>query len=131
MPRILLIEDDRHLRCALTSMLEQFGYEVEPATNAEAGLQLFRDRGARLVITDLLMNGSNGIDVVVAIAHGPQPVPVIVISGAELELLEHAKVLGATAVLQKPFTADELLGVLGAAFKHAPPALPSYPPDLP
>jgi DNA-binding NtrC family response regulator len=128
MPRILLIEDNGSLRRVLSALLEEFGHEVELAASTEVGLWIFHERGAELVITDLVMEGGSGLQVVVAIAHGSRPVPVIVTSGADSDLLESAKLLGATAVLQKPFTRDELHAALEGALRQRPRVVPG---DLP
>ncbi len=119
MRRILLIDDNPIVLRVIAAMLERFDYEVIPAIDGEEGLRLFRERGAHVVITNLVMTGCNGIEVVVAVSHGPRSVPVIAMSEGEPDLLDDAKLVGAAAVLQKPFTSDELLTALQSALTQA------------
>ena len=52
MPRILIIDDEGVVRDALKAVLPQRGFEVSVATEAEAGLRMFKEEGAALVILD-------------------------------------------------------------------------------
>jgi DNA-binding response OmpR family regulator len=117
--RILLIDDNAALRQALTLVLERAGYAVRGAADGNAGLRLLWEHGADLVITDVQMPDGNGIEVVIAIRRGPNPVPVLAISGdgrrGEDHILRDAKRLGAVGFLHKPFTMEELLAAVRAA----------------
>jgi DNA-binding response OmpR family regulator len=118
--RILIIDNDPLVRRGLAAMLDRSAYEVEGAANGDIGLRVYRRRGANLVITDLTLTGITGIEVIVAIVHGPRPAPVIAMCGADSDELEHAKLVGASATLQKPFTADELFAVIHATLARPP-----------
>jgi CheY-like chemotaxis protein len=121
MHRVLLIDDDELVRRALTALLEHAGYEVQPASDADSGLRLFREQGADLVLTDLQMPDRGGIEVVLAVRYGPRPVPVIAMSGSDeprgLEALRDAAMVGAVAFLRKPFTGEELAAAVRAALE--------------
>lgn len=58
------------------------------------GVSVYRKRGAHLVITDVTLTRLTGIELIVAIVRGPRPAPVIAISGADSDELEHAKLWG-------------------------------------
>ncbi|MYK59598.1 MAG: response regulator, partial [Rhodospirillaceae bacterium] len=60
--RILLIDDDDLLRAAIGDLLESGGYDVASAGAGDAGLKLFRSARPDLVITDLTMPETDGID---------------------------------------------------------------------
>jgi len=60
---ILVVEDDSDLRSYLTDVLRSLGYRVTAAPNAEAALELLRsNRTVDLLLTDIVMPGSNGRD---------------------------------------------------------------------
>ena len=68
MARILLIDDDEAVRRPTARLLELMGHEVLTAEHGEAGLRVWRERGADLVITDVCMPGMNGLEVIVGCA---------------------------------------------------------------
>ena len=116
MARILLIEDNHAVRGMLAERLVLAGHTVVEAGNGRDGLDLFRQAGADLVITDLVMPEIEGLEVVRQLRNAHSPVNVIAISGGGLApaaiYLEAARLLGATRVLHKPFTAAVLLAAI-------------------
>src|SRR5947209_19244394 len=62
-PTILLIEDELQLRENLQILLQSAGYQVTTAANGEEGLQQLRAHPFDLVITDLVMSGLDGFQV--------------------------------------------------------------------
>src|SRR5699024_7554513 len=59
---ILLVDDDPNLRRLLALRIKSAGHEVSTAENAAAALKALREKVIDCVITDLLMDGMNGID---------------------------------------------------------------------
>ncbi|MDE0705407.1 MAG: response regulator [Rhodospirillaceae bacterium] len=115
--RILLIDDDDLLRAAIGELLESSGYTVASAGSGDAGLAMFRTARPDLVITDLSMPGPDGIDVVRALSGAvPRPRIIAISGGAErldsLSGLRRAQAVGADRILEKPFRANALLGVV-------------------
>ena len=106
--RILLIDDDDLLRAAIGDLLESGGYIVASAGAGDAGLEMFRTARPDLVITDLTMPETNGIDIVRTLSEeSPRP-RIIVISGGgqqvdSLSSLRRAQILGADRILEKSF----------------------------
>lgn len=124
MRRILVIEDEPSLRSALVRMLGQAGYDVAEAANGADGLELWRASGADLVLTDIQMAEKNGIEVVVELRAFAPALPVVAMSGGarsqDLDLLGDAELVGAVALLHKPFTYNELITTVAAALREAP-----------
>jgi DNA-binding response OmpR family regulator len=116
MARILLIEDNDALRTMLAEVLALAGHTVVEAGNGRNGLDLFRQAGADLVITDLVMPEIEGLEVVRQLRNAHAPVNVIAISGGgrapAAVYLEAARLLGAARVLHKPFTTAVLLAAI-------------------
>jgi CheY-like chemotaxis protein len=117
MALILIIDDDDAIRRTLTRLLERMGHQVVAAEHGEAGLTLWRERGADLVITDICMPGINGLEVIIQFrAFSPDLAILAMSGGAEslgLDLLGTAAQAGAIRVLPKPFTLEELESAVG------------------
>jgi two-component system chemotaxis response regulator CheY len=113
------MEDDDALRGLVARVLTSAGYEVAEAPDGATGLRLWREGGADVVLTDLHMPDTNGIEVLLELRSFAPKLPVIAMSGGQraldLDLLGSAKLLGAVSVLTKPFTKGDLLAVVAAA----------------
>lgn len=113
--RLLIVDDEESIRFALKEVLEQFGYEVVVADGVAPALTLCRMQPGliRLIITDLMMPGGDGWDLVREIRGA---VPVIICSGlAQTVSAEEALRAGVHSVLAKPFTAPVLLREIAGA----------------
>jgi len=111
--RILVIDDDDQVRDVLRQMLEHEGYEVEDASDGSAGLQLFREKGIDLVITDILMPGMGGVETIMELRLLSPSVKVIAISGGDHIAPEYylnvIKNLDTSYELKKPISRNDLL----------------------
>jgi len=120
---ILVIEDDPQISDALARLLSESGHQVTTAAGGAAGLRLWREQGAGLVLTDIRMPGMSGIDVILQLRAEAPRLPVIVMSGGDRsgdrDLLGMVGLLGAVAVLPKPFTMDELDAAIAAALRRS------------
>jgi DNA-binding response OmpR family regulator len=113
--RILLIEDQDLIRGLLRDTLELAGHTVIEAPNGADGLDLFRQAGADLVITDIVMPDKDGLEVVRALREQVPPVNIIAISGAgdsAEDYLDRAYRMGAVKVLRKPFPLAALIAAI-------------------
>ena len=123
--RILLIEDDAQVRGALSRVLTRSGHQVTTAGNGAVGLRLWREHGADLVLTDIQMPETDGIEVILQLRTYAPHLPVIAMSGGDrsgdLDLLGDARLLGAVALLKKPFSADALTRAIAAAVENSNP----------
>jgi len=111
---ILVVEDDHAVRQLMVESLEALGYQVSQAADGEAGLrELHRDLPS-LMITDYLMPGMTGAELV-SIANREFPgLPMVIATGyADMQAIE--QVIGANTVLRKPFQLNELAAVVSKA----------------
>ncbi len=117
MPRVLVIDDDADTRALLEQMLTNAGYEVVLAADGREGVALNRANPADLVITDLYMPTQEGLETITQLRKHFPDVKIIAMSGktAGATMLPVAKRLGAVAVLNKPFLANELLAAVQRA----------------
>ena len=120
MATILIIDDEELIRVFLRSTLEAAGYEVTEAANGRQGLELYRHRQTDLVITDILMPELNGLDMLLELTREFLHAKVIAISGAgaEKNVLDVAKLLGARQTFQKPLSLPQLLGAVRYELDH-------------
>lgn len=123
--RILLVEDNDHLRVALCRMLEQAGYIVSEAENGEVALDILALGHFDLVVTDLLMPEKEGIETIAAVRRQNPEMPIIAISGGGcLEpqaYLDAAVEFGADAALAKPFGKEPFLATIAQAIQSRLP----------
>jgi DNA-binding NtrC family response regulator len=109
---ILLVEDDGAVRTFLKELLEKHGYRVLPAEDqaaALAGVQAYAEP-IHLIITDVVMPGGTGPELVRALAQLRPGLPALYISGyADAVLQQEATPPKAGEFLQKPFSSDDLL----------------------
>ena len=119
MALILVVDDDPGIRRSLERVLHSRGHRTLLAVDGGEGLRVWREHGADLVMLDIHMPDTDGIEVLVQLRGSAPGLPVIVMSGGDqtsrLDLLADAKLLGAWAVLRKPYTLDEVLGLVTRA----------------
>jgi CheY-like chemotaxis protein len=100
-PRILLVDDNTIVRDMLVDLVESLGYHTDAAAGGEEALALF-DRGHYgMVLTDLLMPGMSGWDVLAALRQRDPHVPVVIVTGSPVVGDPRASQPG-VAVLKKP-----------------------------
>jgi CheY-like chemotaxis protein len=116
---ILVVEDDEELRPMLVSILQDEGYQVQEAGSGYQALQHVRETFFDLIITDVRMQGMDGLETAEAI-HRLQPdVPVIVITGfAHQDVPLRAIRQGAFDYLHKPFQLRNLLAAVERALNN-------------
>jgi CheY-like chemotaxis protein len=110
---ILIADDHAPLRAVMEDCLGAQGYRVRAVANGKAAKELLAAHSVRLVVTDIFMPESDGLELVMHLRRAkPQPA-VLAISGgdvAEPELfLRAARHMGVHATLEKPFTVPVLL----------------------
>jgi excisionase family DNA binding protein len=116
--RIMIVDDDEEYSKMLETMLRRlpFQLEIEIATSGfRAGFKA-KQNVPDLLLLDIRMSGISGIDVASTIKDDPETsgVRIIAMTGyADDESSERMKQAGAETVLQKPFTAEELVAAIG------------------
>ncbi len=116
MTKLLVVDDQQNMRTALAMMLRGAGYEVDEAASGVQGAELGSAGAYDAVVTDLRMEGCDGLDVLRAIKRAQPMTEVIVMTAwGTIESAVEAMRLGACDYLQKPFGEDELLLKLAKA----------------
>jgi PAS domain S-box-containing protein len=112
---ILLVDDEAAIRASLRLMLETHDYEVMVAADGVEALRLWeqhRDR-VRLVMTDLMMPGMNGIVLMRELRGRSPQLPLVASTGLNHDRnLEELAALGVDDLLRKPFAPRDVLEVL-------------------
>lgn len=108
--RILVVDDQRSMRATLSMLLRSNGYEVDEADSGEMGQEMGAAGAYDLVLTDLRMEGSDGL-AVLRVVKQQQPLTEVIVMTAygTIESAVEAMRLGATDYIQKPFAEEELL----------------------
>jgi DNA-binding response OmpR family regulator len=105
MARILIIEDDLQMLELLQHTLMLEGYDVIGTLNGDEGMTLYRKMEFDLIITDLFLPDTQGLEIILKLRKEGNKI--IAISGA-LASLELARRLGAHYSFAKPFSINEL-----------------------
>ena len=117
-PTILLIEDERQLRNDLQLLLQSAGYQVTIAANGVQGMQHIREQVFDLVITDLIMPGMDGFQVMDYLRdHDPETVVVAITGYVSTESAIRALRKGAYDYLAKPLDVDLMYSVVERALE--------------
>jgi CheY-like chemotaxis protein len=122
--RILLAEDDREMRLLVAEALRRDGWDVTEAWDGAHLLDMVFRHGysgrVAVVISDVRMPGISGLDVLAAIRRRDAAVPVVLITAfGSGDVRTEARRLGATAVLDKPFTLDKLRNLVASCARIA------------
>jgi len=119
MTRILLVEDEPDLADPLAFLLRREGYEVEIAEDGPAALAAFRERGADIVLLDLMLPGMPGTEVCRQI-RSTSAVPIIMLTAKDSEVdIVVGLELGADDYVTKPYSSRELLARMRAVLRRA------------
>ena len=122
-PRILVVDDDPDIQDYFGFFLEDNGYLVKSAENAEIALQLIEDFAPDVVLIDVMMPGRSGLDLLVTLRRHPRwaRTPVAMITGNDKVIEDdcrsylsaHDNVRCPEAVLAKPVDRETMLETLG------------------
>lgn len=114
--RILVIDDDEAIRLSLSFLLNAKGFDVLFAEDAATGLAKFLEHSPDVVISDMIMPGSAGIETIGRIRSCNATIPIIAMSGSieggPASLLKRARNAGADYCLEKPFEGYDVLDIL-------------------
>ena len=108
--RILVVDDEQHIRDILSETLREAGYAVDTAANGEEGVRKLRSGSFDLILLDIRMPIHTGLDVLKLLSKSGGAPPVMIITGlASSEEMEEALRLGAAKCIRKPFHLKTLL----------------------
>ena len=116
MKRILVVDDNADMRESLRHLLLRHGFEAETARDGEQALSMHRSRPYQVLITDIYMPHSDGLEAIQAFRRETPGIRIIAMSGggsmARGRYLAVAIEIGADATLEKPFAFEKLLEAL-------------------
>ncbi len=119
-PKILVVDDEPHIRTLLKATLGRAGYSVVEAANAREALSAKSIDKPDLVLLDLGLPDRDGLEVVAAMRAEPRSALIVVSARDQTEQKVAALDLGADDYVTKPFDTEELLSPSPGV---APPAL--------
>lgn len=105
MAKVLLIDDNEEFRHLLHDRLRDEGHDVRTAESGSVGLRLVAEFSPNIVITDIFMPGTEGLDVILALKENHPGIKIIAISGnpRSSTYLRLAETFGVDHILEKPF----------------------------
>jgi DNA-binding NtrC family response regulator len=117
--RVLVVEDDRQMGELLRDRLSRRGYEVDALVSPEEALERLASEDFDAVVTDVRMQGIDGIQLCERVSLNRPDVPVLVITAfGSLETAVAAIRAGAFDFLAKPFEVEELAFRIDRALRH-------------
>jgi len=118
MTRVLIVEDEPDLADPLAYLLRREGYDVEVAEDGPAAIAAFQERGADIVLLDLMLPGMPGTEVCRQIRAGSS-VPIIMVTAKDSEVdIVVGLELGADDYVTKPYSSRELLARMRAVLRR-------------
>jgi DNA-binding response OmpR family regulator len=123
MTRILVLDDEKLIRWSLDKILSQEGYEVDTAADLTDALKLADGRPYELIITDLEICGDQAKMFFTAMRAKQPEGRIVVLTALAKDLAERTlNGIATCAILEKPFTSDEIRSVVKNAVgpKKAP-----------
>src|SRR4051795_13479417 len=120
MSRILVIDDELVIRELMMEILETDGHEVVGAETVDCALALLEHEEFSLVVSDVVMPGLSGIELLEAVRARRASLPVVLVTGAgTYETLSQALTRGAAGLVTKPFAHAELQAAVADALERA------------
>lgn len=118
MTRVLLVEDEPDLADPLAYLLRREGFDVEIAEDGKVALSAFRERGADIVLLDLMLPGMPGTEVCRQL-RSSSTVPIIMLTAKDSEVdIVVGLELGADDYVTKPYSSRELLARMRAVLRR-------------
>lgn len=113
--RLLLVDDEPGLREAVQAYLEDSGFTVDTASNAQEGWELLQQHAPNLVISDIMMPQVDGYQFLKQLREDPRfntlPVVFLTARGMTADRIQGHRA-GVDAYLSKPFDPDELVAIV-------------------
>jgi NtrC-family two-component system response regulator AlgB len=116
---ILIVDDEKIIRDAVSQLVEDEGHYAETASTGETALKSLKEAAFDLVLLDVNLDRENGLDVLVKIQQQNPNIPVVVFTAAATtKTAVEAMRRGALDFLEKPFTPEQFRIVLSRVQKH-------------
>jgi putative two-component system response regulator len=118
--RVLVIDDEDVIRTLMCEILERVGYEPVGAETAQRALQLLDEQEIAVVVSDIVMPGLTGLQLLEEVRARRPSLPVILVTGAgTYENLSEAVTRGANGLVIKPFSHADLQTAVAGALERA------------
>ena len=115
--KLLLVEDNTEVAHVTRSLLEEIGYSVSSVVNATSAMETLRKEKFDIVLTDIVMPGTNGLDLARWIRQEYNAeFPIILVTGYSSNAQEAAE--ESFVVLHKPYDIEKLRGALAEASRR-------------
>lgn len=119
LPKILLVEDDKHTLEGLTELLRQEKFDVFPVTSAEDALKVVESENIDLLLTDILLPGMDGKALINRVsAENPELITIMMTAFGTVKNAVEAMKKGVYYYLTKPIDVDELIIVISKALNE-------------
>lgn len=111
MATILVIDDEDSIRHLLREVLEKDKHHVLEARDGREGLELYQNNKVDLVLMDILMPGTDGLEATLQLTREYLDAKIIAMTGAQGDrnFLDVAKLFGARRVFEKPFDLTKIV----------------------
>ena len=107
---LLLVDDDHNTLASLSRAFRLAGHEATVCDNAARAVDLLRSESFDLILSDVVMPGKSGLELLADLKKAGVKTPIVLISGqANIEMAVKATKLGALDFLEKPLSTDKLL----------------------
>lgn len=117
--RILIIEDEETLRESLKRVFQREGYQVEAMGSAEPALELYEETNYDLILTDIILPGITGIELLKRVKEtNPDQIVIIMTAFASLETAVETLRAGAYDYIVKPIIHEELKQIVKNALRQ-------------
>ncbi len=120
MSHILVIDDEEVIRSLIVEILETAGHDATGAESAERALELLDAGEFDLVVSDVIMPGLSGLELLELVESRSASLPVVLVTGASTyETLSQALTRGAAGLVTKPFAHADLQSAVADALERA------------
>ena len=124
MPRVLVVDDEERVRGLLCDLLAAWGCQAVEAANGVEALTLFEAGDYDLVLTDYLMPGRNGLELIRGVRDRDATIAVIMFTASAADLEPDSRRLEFT-LLRKPLQLDGLKTAVGEALHRRSRGIPA------
>jgi putative nucleotidyltransferase with HDIG domain len=118
--RVLVVDDEPAVRGLMVALLERSGYTATGAASAAQAVSCLQDDpGCDLVLSDVMMPGTDGLSLLDQIVVNHPSVPVVILTAVhDIHVVTNAFRRGAVDYLLKPFERSQLISVVSRAVEH-------------
>ena len=117
LPEVIFIDDDKFIRKSTTQSMEMAGFSVTSFSEAASALNQIDRDCAHVIVSDIMMPGISGIELLRRVTEIDASIPVILITGqGDIATAVQAMRDGAYDFLEKPFAPDNLIEVIRRAY---------------